>query len=94
MIIISNCSRSSAANPKNKDLFNLFTQDKDTKKGMEKLAGLYRSNKEEHLLKQGLLYALNERDNAIELTDEGQQEMVSYIGDIFVLPNSANRSTR
>ena len=72
--------------PKNKELFSLFTEDKDTKKGMEKLAGLYRSNKEEHLLKQGLLFALNERDNAIELTDEGQKEMVGYIGDIFVLP--------
>jgi len=72
--------------PKNRELFNLITEDKETKKNMEKLANLYRVNKEEHKFKEGLLYALNERDNALELTDEGQKELVGYIGDVFVLP--------
>ncbi len=72
--------------PKNKELFALITEKKETKKNMERVQGGLRMNKEEHKLKQGLLYALNERDNALELTDEGQKEMVGYIGDVFVLP--------
>jgi len=79
--------------PKNKDLFNLITEDKETKKKMEKLANLYRANKEEHKFKQGLLYALNERDNALELTDEGQVDLVGIIGDIFVLPELGERES-
>jgi len=77
--------------PKNKELFNLITEDKETKKKMERLVSMLRVNKEEHKLKQGLLYALNERDNAIELTDEGQKELISYIGDVFVLPELSER---
>ncbi len=73
--------------PKNKELFNLITEDKETKRKMERLESQLRLNKEEHKLKEGLLYALNERENAIELTDEGQKELVNYIGDIFVLPD-------
>ena len=79
--------------PKNKELFNLITEDKETKKKMEKLANLYRANKEEHKFKQGLLYALNERDNALELTDEGQKELVQIIGDIFILPELGERES-
>ena len=77
--------------PKSKELFNLFTQDTETKKKMDKLTNLYRANKEEHKLKIGLLYALNERDNALELSDEGQKELAGIIGDVFILPELGER---
>lgn len=72
--------------PKNKELFNLIAENKETKKNMERMQSMLRVNKEEHKLKAGLLYALSEKENAIELTDEGQKELISYIGDVFVLP--------
>jgi preprotein translocase subunit SecA len=72
--------------PKNRELFNLIASDKGTKKNMEKVQNQLRMNKSEHELKKGLLYALNEQDNTIELTEEGQKEMVGMIGDVFVLP--------
>ncbi len=75
-----------AGDPKNKELFNLIASNKETKKEMERVQNQLRMNKTLYELKKGLLYAHNEQDNSIELTEEGQEELVGIIGDVFVLP--------
>jgi len=75
-----------AGDPKNRDLFNLITSNKETKRNMEKIHNNLRINKDLGRLKEGLLYALNEQDNSIDLTEEGQRELIKLTGDVFVLP--------
>ncbi len=72
--------------PKNRDLFSLMAQDKSVLKNMEKLHNQLRVNKTEKDLQKGMLYAQNEQDNSIELTELGQRELMDMIGDVFVLP--------
>ncbi|HUT55056.1 MAG TPA: preprotein translocase subunit SecA [bacterium] len=79
--------------PKNRELFNLIATDKSTKKNMEKVRNQLRMNKTEYELKKGLLYALNEQDNTIELTEEGQKELTEMIGDVFILPELSTAET-
>jgi len=72
--------------PKNRELLNLIANNKETRKKMEKVEGNLRMNKTLPTLKKGLLYALSEQDNSIDLTREGQRELTAIIGDVFILP--------
>jgi preprotein translocase subunit SecA len=78
-----------AGDPKNRELFKLISENKEMKKQMEKIHGELRLNKTIHELKQGLLYAFNEQDNSVDLTEEGQTELMGLTGDLFVLPELA-----
>jgi len=77
--------------PKNPDLLNLIAENKEAKKKMERLHSNLRINHEADRLKAGLFYAMSEREHAIELTDEGQRDLIGLIGDVFVLPELSTR---
>jgi len=79
-------SQVQTGDPKNRELFNLIATNKETKKQMERVQNNLRMNKDLGQLKEGLLYALNEQDHSIDLTDEGQRELIGLIGDVFILP--------
>ncbi|MFO8058148.1 MAG: preprotein translocase subunit SecA [bacterium] len=80
--------------PKNRELFKLMTEDKETKKNMQRVHNQLRINKSTHELKKGLLYALSEEENAIDLTEEGQEELRNMIGDVFLLPELSTEEER
>ncbi|UCD84191.1 MAG: preprotein translocase subunit SecA [Deltaproteobacteria bacterium] len=73
--------------PKNKRLLNLISEKKETKKQMERVEDNLRINKSLKNLEEGLLYAKSERENIIELTEDGQNELVRLIKeDIYDTP--------
>jgi len=80
--------------PKNRELFKLMTENKETKRNMERVHNQLRINKSTHELRNGLLYAMSEEDNAIDLTEEGQQELRDMIGDVFLLPELSTEESR
>ncbi len=78
--------------PKNKRLLKLISDKKETKKQMERVADNLRMNKTEKKLEEGLLYAKSERENIIELTDDGQSELIRLIKeDIYDTPELSIR---
>ncbi len=78
--------------PKNKRLLNLISEKKATKKQMERVGDNLRMNKTEKKLEEGLLYAKSERENTIELTDDGQNELIRLIKeDIYDTPELSVR---
>jgi preprotein translocase subunit SecA len=75
-----------AGDPKNKRLLKFVANNKDAKKMMQKLQGELSLAKELWRLKEGLLFAYSDKENSIELTDLGQDELEKMVGDVFILP--------
>ena len=74
-------------NPKNEQLLDYIAENKTAKKKMLQVENDYMRDKRIHELPQGLLFAISEKENNVELTEEGQQQLSRKEADLFVLPD-------
>lgn len=73
--------------PKNKRLLAYIAEHKEAKKMMVRVEDDFIRDKRTHELQEGLLYVINEKENNVELTEEGQRILSRGEENLFVLPD-------
>jgi len=73
--------------PKNKRLLEYIAEHKDVKKMMVRVEDDFIRDKRLNELQEGLLYVINEKENNVELTEEGQKILSRHEENLFVLPD-------
>ncbi len=74
-------------NPKNDQLLEYIADNKTARKQMLQVENDYMRDKRSHELSEGLMFAISEKENNVELTEAGQHLLSQKEADLFVLPD-------
>jgi len=81
-------------NPKNDQLLEYIAEHKNARKQMLQVENDYMRDKRTHELSEGLMFAISEKENNVELTEEGQRLLSHKDPDLFVLPDVDEEFTK